>query len=164
MSITFNADEVFEIAEQIERNGAKFYRRAAEMFPEPDAHQLLADLAVWEEGHERLFADMRRELSQREKEPVFFDPNNEAVAYLRAIAGGHVFNPKADLSRFLTGDEGLAEILRKGLRFEKDSIAFYLGMRDLVSVELGKDKVAKIIEEEKSHVVMLAKWIDRLGE
>ena len=29
MSITFNADEVFEMAEQIERNGAKFYREAA---------------------------------------------------------------------------------------------------------------------------------------
>ena len=26
MGIDFNADEVFEIAEQIERNGAKFYR------------------------------------------------------------------------------------------------------------------------------------------
>ncbi len=162
MSITFNADEVFEIAEQIERNGAKFYRRAAEMFPEPDAHQLLADLAVWEKGHERLFADVRRELSERQKEPVFFDPNNEAVMYLRAMADDHVFNPKADLSGFLTGDEGLAEVLRKALRFEKDSIAFYLGMRDLVSVELGKDKVARIIEEEKSHVVMLSKRIASL--
>ena len=29
MSYEFNADEVFEIAEQIERNGAKFYRTAA---------------------------------------------------------------------------------------------------------------------------------------
>ena len=29
MSPVFNTDEIFEIAEQIERNGAKFYRRAA---------------------------------------------------------------------------------------------------------------------------------------
>ena len=29
MGVTFNADEVFEMAEQIERNGAKFYRAAA---------------------------------------------------------------------------------------------------------------------------------------
>ena len=28
--ITFNPDEIFEMAEQIERNGAKFYRKAAE--------------------------------------------------------------------------------------------------------------------------------------
>ena len=164
MSITFNADEVFEIAEQIERNGAEFYRRGAEMIPEPDAHQLLADLAEWEEGHVRVFAEVRRELSEREKEPVFFDPNNEAVGYLRAIAGGHVFNVRTDVSSLLSGSEGLADILQKALQFEKDSIAFYVGMRDLVSEELGKDKVVSIIEEEKSHVVMLAKWIDRLGE
>ena len=30
----FNADEVFEMAEQIEKNGAKFYRNAAGKFPE----------------------------------------------------------------------------------------------------------------------------------
>jgi len=30
MPIPFNADEVFEMAEQIERNGARFYRAAAE--------------------------------------------------------------------------------------------------------------------------------------
>ena len=29
MSIVFNADEVFETAAQIERNGAAFYRKAA---------------------------------------------------------------------------------------------------------------------------------------
>ena len=26
MAITFNANEIFEMAEEIERNGAKFYR------------------------------------------------------------------------------------------------------------------------------------------
>ena len=29
MAITFSADEIFEMAEQIERNGAKYYRQAA---------------------------------------------------------------------------------------------------------------------------------------
>ena len=35
MGIDFNADEVFEIAEQIERNGAKFYRNVAEKGLQP---------------------------------------------------------------------------------------------------------------------------------
>ena len=30
MSEVFNADEVFEMAEKIEKNGADFYRKAAE--------------------------------------------------------------------------------------------------------------------------------------
>ena len=36
MSYDFNADEIFEIAEQIERNGAKFYRNAAESIADTD--------------------------------------------------------------------------------------------------------------------------------
>ena len=30
MPITFNANEIFEMAEEMERNGARFYRKAAE--------------------------------------------------------------------------------------------------------------------------------------
>jgi len=155
MSITFNADEVFEMAEQIERNGAKFYRRAAKAFAHSDAHQLLTDLAGWEETHEKVFADMRKELSQKEKEPVFFDPNNEAVMYLRAMADNHVFRPQAEPSEFFTGGESLEEVFRKAIRFENDSVSFYLGMTDVVGESLGRDKVAGIIQEEKRHVVML---------
>ena len=32
MSVDFNADEIFEMAEQIERNGVKFYNKAAKGF------------------------------------------------------------------------------------------------------------------------------------
>lgn len=159
MSITFNADEIFEIAEQIERNGMEFYRRAAEVSSDAEARKLMLELADWEGTHVKVFADLRKDLSLHEKEPVFFDPNNEAVMYLRAIAGEHVFSPKADSRKFLSGKESLEQILSKAICFEKDSIAFYVGMRDLVSKELGKEKVDKIIEEEKRHVVMLNKQI-----
>jgi len=46
MSITFNADEIFEIAEEIERNGAKFYRDAAQNAKNASIKELLLDLAV----------------------------------------------------------------------------------------------------------------------
>ena len=41
MSYDFNADEVFEIAEQIERNGAKFYRTSAENIADTNKKKLL---------------------------------------------------------------------------------------------------------------------------
>ena len=68
MSITFNVDEVLEIAEQIERNGAEFYRHAAGAAAAGGTRKLLEDLATWEEDHEKLFSDMRKTLSQRETE------------------------------------------------------------------------------------------------
>jgi rubrerythrin len=44
MSTPFNADEILEMAEQIERNGARFYRRAAEGAVDPRNRQLLSSL------------------------------------------------------------------------------------------------------------------------
>ena len=41
MSIKFNADEILEMAEQIERNGVLFYRTAAEQVSDPQQKQLL---------------------------------------------------------------------------------------------------------------------------
>ncbi|MBL7153969.1 MAG: rubrerythrin, partial [Phycisphaerae bacterium] len=67
MPMPFNADEVFEMAEQIEVNGARFYRAAAKKFPALD--QMLLELAAMEDEHQRTFAAMRAELSAAEQEP-----------------------------------------------------------------------------------------------
>ena len=45
MSITFNANEIFEMAEEIERNGAKFYRKAAQNTSDNQTKQMLLDMA-----------------------------------------------------------------------------------------------------------------------
>ena len=60
--INFNADEIFEMAEQIERNGAKFYRKAAESI-DSKSRDLLLGLAAMEDEHQKTFAAMRGELS-----------------------------------------------------------------------------------------------------
>ncbi len=74
MAMPFNADEVFEMAEQIERNGGKFYRAAAEKFPA--VRELLLKLAEMEDNHERTFANMRAELSTKETAQTVFDPDS----------------------------------------------------------------------------------------
>ena len=55
MSIDFNADEVFEIAEQIERNGAKFYRTSAKNISDVNNKNFLIQLAEMEDEHEKTF-------------------------------------------------------------------------------------------------------------
>ena len=73
-SVKFNAFEVFEIAEQIERNGVKFYRKAAESISDSKIKQTLLDLADMEAEHEKTFADMRKELSQSHRDLGCNDP------------------------------------------------------------------------------------------
>jgi len=156
MSTAFNADEIFEIAEQIERNGAKFYRKAAEGAAGETARDVLLDLAAMEDDHEKTFAAMRSELSLKEKASATFDPDGQAVAYLQAIAGGHVFDVKADPSEKLTGKETVAEVFKTAIGLEKDSVVFYVGMKDLVGESLGKDKISHIIAEEMTHITLLS--------
>ncbi len=65
----FNADEIFEMAEQLERNGSKFYRTAAETVTLPEESALLLKLAAMEDEHEKTFQRMRSELGDQERRP-----------------------------------------------------------------------------------------------
>jgi len=153
MNYDFNADEIFEMAEQIERNGASFYRRSAESITEPAEKKLLLDLAAMEDEHEKTFADLRAGLSEKEKFTTLFDPEGETALYLRALADTRVFfKKKIDMS-------SMEEILKEAILAEKDSIVFYLGMKEMVPVHLGKTKIDAIIKEEMAHIKLLSSKI-----
>ena len=167
MSYYFNADEIFEMAEQIEKNGAKFYRRAAKQTTSPDIRQFLLDLAAMEDGHEKLFASMRADMLKQGQavtvDPIF-DPEGEAGLYLRAMADGHIFDVRANPDEDLTGEESMEDIFQLAIGREKDSVVFYVGMKDMVSKKLGKDKIDGIIKEEMSHVTMLSRELAKLNQ
>lgn len=158
MGLGFNADEIFEMAEQIERNGAKYYREAAEAVANEEDKKFLVELAVMEDDHEVTFADLRKNLSADEKEELTFDPEGEAAQYLKALADTRVFYKKdIDLSSM----EG---ILKGAITAEKDSIVFYLGMKDLVGGARGKDRIDAIIKEEMKHIKLLSSRLLAAGK
>lgn len=153
MAIPFNADEVFEMAEQIERNGAKFYRTAAKKFP--DLAAVLLDLARMEDEHEKTFAAMHTDLAGGELDTPVYDPDGEVHMYLRVMADGHVFDLKTDPAQQVADKKTPEDILKMALGAERDSIAFYVGLKESVSQKAGKDKVDAIIKEEMGHMAVL---------
>ena len=155
MPITFNADEIFEMAEEIERNGAKFYRKAAADTSDKAAQKMLLDLAAMEDGHLEIFQAMRRKLTDREKESLVYDPDNEAAQYLQAMADMHGCEGKISPTKELTGKETLKEIIEIALNAEKESVVFYFGLKNFVSDTAGKSRVEKIINEEIGHINVL---------
>ncbi len=163
MSITFNADEIFEMAEQIERNGAKFYREAAANASDADVKEMLLSMAAMEDGHELTFSQMRKELSAEDKASNTFDPDNEVAQYLQTMADFHGTEGKASSTEQLTGNENLAEILTIALQAEKNSIAFYVGIKDLLVTKSGKQKIQAIIIEEMAHVSTIGGKLQTLG-
>ena len=158
MSYEFSADDIFEMAEQLERNGAKFYRTAAENVADPSAKELLLGLAAMEDEHEKTFASLRADLSEKEKAATVFDPEGESIHYLRALADTRIFFEKEiDIS-------SMKDILKAAVEAEKDAIVFYLGMKDLVPDKLGKDKLDIIIKEEMGHIRILSKELIALNK
>jgi rubrerythrin len=155
MGMPFNADEVFEMAEQIERNGAKFYRAAAKNLS--GVRDVLLDLAAMEDDHEKTFAAMRAELpaGRSTRGGPVFDPDEQVQMYLRVMADGHVFDVKADPVEQLAGKDTAEDVLKMAIGLEKDSIAFYVGLKEAVSRRAGKDKIEAIIKQEFGHIATL---------
>ena len=162
MSITFNAFEIFEMAEQIERNGVKFYRKAAQSISDRDVRQTLLDLADMEAEHEETFAGMRKQLSDEDRELRVFDPENEVALYLQAMADTHGYEGKITPTKALIGNETPKKIIEIALNAEYESVVFYFGLKSFVSEKAGKDKVEAIIMEELSHITTLLKKLKSL--
>jgi len=152
----FNADEIFEMAERIERNGAAFYRKAADGAADDSARTMFTELADWEDRHQQAFAEMHTALADEERASQVFDPDEEGARYLQAFADRHVFDTDEEPAERLTGDEDLEEVLRIAIGLEKDSIVFYLGLREATPSAAGKERVEAIINEEMRHVAILS--------
>jgi rubrerythrin len=160
MIYNFNADAILEMAEQIERNGAKFYHTAARRVLSPALKAMLTRLARMEEEHEKIFTALREALAKPERSPAFSELDADVQKYLTALCNTRVFekDKKQDLkvSESHTEADILEEIYRSAIRAEKDSIVFYAGIRELVPETFGKSKVDAIIREEMQHITMLS--------
>ncbi|MCU0914267.1 MAG: ferritin family protein [Planctomycetes bacterium] len=163
MSITFNADEVFEMAEQIERNGAKFYREAAGKTSDRQVKELFQRLAGVEDNHLRTFQEMRKAVSDQEKGGTTFDPEGEASLYLQAMADDRGYEGMRSRTEKLTGKESSSELLDIAIGAEKNSILYYVGLKELVPARAGREKVEAIIREEVRHLAELRRYLGALG-
>ncbi len=161
MGVTFDASDILEIAVEIERNGQKFYKKAAGIVKDSKTKQFLTELADMEKEHEETFRKMMEDLPENETKVL--DPDNEASRYLQAMADGNIFDVKKDLSMMLEGRESAEQIFKIAIQAEKDSIIYYIGLEDFMVDEEDKRKVDKIIEEERSHIMALYERLKEVG-
>ena len=156
MTEKFNPFEIFELAEQVERNGARFYRRAAEIVDDEHTRELLLTFARMEEDHERTFAQLKTELTPAGESDSMVAPHGEASEYLKAFADGVLFSPDTDPAEHIGTDATLTSILRTAITAEKDTIALYVGLREMVPGEEQKARIDAIVREEMGHATQLS--------
>jgi rubrerythrin len=162
MGITFSTTEVLEMAEKMERDGASFYRKAAERFQNAYVQKLFTELVEWENKHEELFAGMRERLRRADEQAGDLGSDDDLVVYSQAMKGLDVFGAKTDPARQLTGTEGIKDVLKKAIVKEKDSIVFYSALKAFVPSQAGRETIDDIIKEETHHIRILNQSLQAL--
>ena len=155
MAKRFNAEEIFEMAEQIEANGYRFYLTAAQKVKDESLSAMFSRLGQMELDHEETFHEMRTHLEEEGVPRSAFDPDMQAPAYLQALADAQIFNVHRDMSGAIEKVKSPLDLLKMAIRAEKDSVVFYAGIRALVPEDLGRDKIDWLIEQELSHIADL---------
>lgn len=160
----YNAEDIYNIGVEVEKNGQAFYAEAAKVAKDEESKKLLEELANWEKGHVSLFEELKNELPDdvRSGEDLF-DIDNDVAKYFKAAADSHVFKKGVDIQKLVNEINDTLGIFKMALRFEKDSVVLYQGMKSMVSESMGKSKVDKLIDEEMIHVSMMQERIAQLG-
>lgn len=152
--ININVDSIFEIAEQMERDGARFYRNAARDADE-NKRSLLMTLATMEYNHERTFAAMRAEFTKGKLQPLTPPPHSQGALYLQAAVDGNIFGKES--SPELTGRESIDSIFDIAIGLEKDSIVFYQSMKSILPPGEAWNQLDEIIDQEIGHILELTR-------
>lgn len=158
----FNAVEVFEIAEQIERNGQTFYRKAIELVSDPEVGRFLKSLAEMEDKHEELFNKLEQEVAAV-AESEFPDAEDQLIQYLHSFADKQVFDTANTPAQKISENTTVEDIFDIAIEFERSSVIFFTIIKDMVPARLGKEKIEILIQEEIDHVVMLCNQLNTLG-
>lgn len=153
MARELTVSEVLEIAEKMERDAARFYRRAAGMYHDAKISKLFADLAQWEKRHIQVFEEMKDHFSERTWEGGRFDLDRVDAARLEVPPA--VFGDTSDPAKELTGRETRTDVLKLAIQKERQTIGYYTALTEFTLGQDNIEAVRAVIEEEKRHVRIL---------
>jgi rubrerythrin len=162
MAFDFNANEVFQIAIEIEENGRIFYQKARELVEDPGVKKLFSDLEQREVEHREKFEALKAELPESARESTVWDPQGEINQYLKMAADMHVFRAATPVEEQLANVTNAVDAIKLAMQFEKDSILFFLLMQDETDKGKGKELISQLTNEEKDHLRILSKELVRV--
>ncbi len=159
MDKQYNLAEIFDIAIQIEINGAGFYRAVAAKQSIPAVKAFLLDLADQEDGHEQLFRKMQNRFADNSDVDALND--EFAMLYMQTEASNYVF--KSENMPTTVADMLLRDVLKLAMERERDSILFFMGLKFLMRKSADKEVINNLIEEEQFHLATLAQFSKEYG-
>jgi rubrerythrin len=160
MSIYFTGSELVNIAIGIEQSGAAFYDSLAQSAKNEESKGMWEYLTLEEKKHVEIFQRMLGSVSDYTPPETYTE---EYDLYLRALIDSAVFHDDQAAREMAQKADSESEAIQIALRAEKDSILFYLNLRELVR-RSEREAVDKVIEEERSHLRQLSDLMKGFGK
>lgn len=151
MANVFSGSEVVELGIQIEKNGRDFYDTLSKQSKNPAAADMFKFLSNEEDKHIEVFKGLLEKQVKYRPRQVFAD---DYLNYMNVLAGEYVFTQKdkgKQIAQRIAGDK---EAIELGMGFEKESIIFYEGIKEIVP-EPDKSIVDELITQERGHFLKL---------
>ena len=163
---TLTALEIAQIACDIENDGIRFYGAAGATTGDGLARSVFMDLTRQERDHLNTFRGMYDRFDEQSgggesTVEMLFD--SELTKYLRAVTEGLVFPTDEDARAWVKKQPDAGSIIRFALEAEKNSILFYSAIVDQNAFAASRQILRQIIQEERSHVVVLRDLLLKLG-
>jgi rubrerythrin len=149
----FSLKDIIDIAVQIEQNGERVYRHAAEKIEDPSLRSLLQRLADDETQHAKWFEALTDKVSGTGEFP---EQEKMGRALLQNAIGAQSFTLEdADFSSM----KKIEDLLKLAIEFEKDTALFYGMLQPLVEDQKTLEQLQAIIREEETHARRLKEML-----
>jgi len=154
----FSLKDIIDIAIQIEQNGERVYRSAAEKIKNPSLRSLLQWLADEEVKHMEWFATLKDNIADTGEHP---EQEKFGRVLLQDAVGTHSLALEdADFSTM----EQVQDLINLAVEFENDTVLFYKMLQPLIEDQKTLEQLHAIIKEEENHVERLKKALSELSE
>jgi len=154
----FDVRELISIAVKDEETGIAFYKGLAKVARTEDVKDTCLEIAQQEEGHAARFRKMLDDIGHyrpHEEYPGQYDE------YVRTLLTSKAFpepEKAAEKARSIRAD---VEGVLIAMSLERDALLFYQELKTLIKPEY-MEYVADIIDEERTHLIDLARLKSRL--
>lgn len=138
--------DVLEVAVRIERKGMELYKRLYDTVKSPEAKGAFAVLAAEEERHAGTFRTMLEKIADYTPR---YDYPGEYGKFLNEYAADILENAEKEFARIDPADFNAA--LDMGIMMEKETILFYLEIKEEGIGKEYAEVLQQIIREERSH-------------
>lgn len=156
-----NEDEIYRVGICMEEAGHDFYTKMAEKAVDPATRRVFRRLAKDEKEHLAVFESLDLATAGGISARTVKE-DSELSAYVCSVVDRGIFRNIGEMEKLARRRFNPNAALELALQVEKDAVLYYSEAYGANPRRAAKRALARLIEEEKRHVVAISKRLERL--